>query len=96
LFADAVTGGARSLGVDDTNVGLVAGAPADVVSLDTKNPSLASRRGDALIEGWLFAARHSAIDCVWRHGRKVVSQGTHVRRDQIGTRYRAALGKLMA
>lgn len=96
LFSDAVTGGARSLGVEDARVGLVAGAPADLVALDTKNPSLASRRGDALIDGWLFAAREGAVDCVWRHGRKVVSEGAHVRRDQITARYRAALAKLMA
>jgi len=96
LFADAVAGGARALGVDDSKVGLVKGAPADLVSLDAKNPSLASRRGDALIDGWLFAARESPIDSVWRHGRKVVSEGAHVHRRQITTRYRAALAKLMA
>jgi cytosine/adenosine deaminase-related metal-dependent hydrolase len=82
--------------VEDSKVGLVAGAPADLVALDTTNPSLASRRGDALIDGWLFAARESAIDCVWRHGRKVVADGEHVRRNEIVARYRKALAKLLA
>ena len=81
MWAGAVTG------LPTTGAVLV--APTDfgsgptrprVVALDTKNPSLASRRGDALIDGWLFAAREGAVDCVWRHGRKVVSEGAHVRR----------------
>jgi formiminoglutamate deiminase len=96
LFSQAVTGGARSLGVEESKAGLVPGAPADLVSLDATNVSLASRHGDALIDGWLFASGERAIDCVWRRGRKVVSAGAHVRRDQIATRYRAALAKLLA
>jgi cytosine/adenosine deaminase-related metal-dependent hydrolase len=55
-----------------------------------------SRNGDALIDGWLFAARDRAVDCVWRHGRKVVAGGAHVRREEILTRYRAALARLLA
>ncbi len=95
LFEAAVQGGARSLGVDESLAGLTNGAPADIVSLDAGHPSLLSRAGDALIDGWLFAARDRAVDCVWRHGRKVVDGGTHIRRAEILTRYRAALARLL-
>ena len=95
LFDAAVSGGARSLGVEEAVAGLKVGAPADIVSLDVENPSLVSREGDALLDAWIFATRDRAVDCVWRHGRKVVAGGQHVRREGIVTRYREALRKLM-
>jgi formimidoylglutamate deiminase len=36
------------------------------------------------------------VDCVWRFGRKVVSSGRHHKRDQIASRYRASLTRLLA
>ncbi|MCC8939771.1 formimidoylglutamate deiminase, partial [Bradyrhizobium sp. Arg68] len=45
LFDHALAGGAEALA--QTTVGLVPGARADIVTLDTAHPSLAGRRGDA-------------------------------------------------
>jgi formiminoglutamate deiminase len=95
LFTEALSGGARSLGVDESEAGLKIGAPADIVSLDVGHESLASREGDAWIDGWLFAARERVVDCVWRHGRKVVAGGVHVRREPIARRYRETLDRLL-
>jgi formimidoylglutamate deiminase len=95
LIDAAIAGGARALGGDQPP-GLMVGADADIVSLDTTHDALASRRGDALLDSWIFAARGSVIDCVWRFGRKVVSGGRHVRRDAITTRYRRVLADLLA
>jgi formimidoylglutamate deiminase len=47
-----------------------------------------------LIPRWLFAARAPAVDCVWRLGRKVVSDGRHVARDAIVRDYRETLARL--
>jgi len=94
LIDAAIAGGARALG--GSRPGLIVGADADIVSLDTTHDALASRRGDALLDSWIFAARGSVIDCVWRFGRKVVSGGRHVRRDAITTRYRRVLADLLA
>lgn len=94
LLEAVVAGGAQALGCNGR--GLAAGADADIVSLDSEHASLASRRGDALLDSWIFAARSPAVDCVWRYGRKVVSGGRHVRRDAITARYRRALAGLLA
>ncbi len=67
-----------------------------MVSLDTHHPALAERGGDALLDGWIFAARGGAVESVWRRGRKVVSEGRHVARDAIAGRYRAALKRILA
>jgi formiminoglutamate deiminase len=93
LLEAAVAGGAQALGGERR--GLTVGADADIVSLDSAHDSLLSRRGDALLDSWIFAARAPAIDCVWRYGRKVVAGGRHMRRDAITARYRRALAGLL-
>jgi formiminoglutamate deiminase len=92
MFAAAVAGGGRSLGVE---TGLAAGRPADIVSLNRDDPVFAERGGDALIDSWVFASR-TGVDCVWRDGLKQVEGGRHRHRDEIEARYRMALNRLMA
>jgi formimidoylglutamate deiminase len=87
LYRAALAGGAQALGV---------GEAADFVSLDIEHPALAGREGDALLDGWIFAARGGAVDCVWRRGRKVVRRGCHRTRDSLVDRYRAALARILS
>jgi formimidoylglutamate deiminase len=94
LLDCALEGGARALGVPAS--GLAAGAAADLISLDANHEALLNRNGDALIDGWIFAARLPVVDCVWRFGRKVVSGGRHHKRDQIASRFRASLARLLS
>ncbi len=93
LYQQAGDGAAQVLGVA---AGLAVGAPADLLELDTEHPSLHGRQGDALLDSWLFAARNGALRSVWRNGRAWVRAGRHVHRDAITTRYRAALGRILA
>ncbi len=94
LTRAAFTGGAEALGVPAS--GLSPGAALDLVSLAAAHPSLAARRGDALLDGWIFAGRGGAVDGVWRRGRKVVENGRHVQRPAILRRYRDRLNRLLA
>jgi formiminoglutamate deiminase len=93
IYRAALRGGAQALGADDG--ALKIGSSADIVSLDTTHLSLTNRTGDALLDGWLFAARCGAVDCVWHHGAKVVTGGRHVAREQIVNRYRLTLAKVL-
>jgi formiminoglutamate deiminase len=92
LWRQAVQGGAQALGVKG---GLSIGLPFDAVSLDTGHPSLAMRGSDRLLDGLVFAAGRSAVDCVWRFGAQVVSGGRHLARDAVVRRYRDKLGRLI-
>ncbi|KUR79634.1 formimidoylglutamate deiminase [Novosphingobium sp. Fuku2-ISO-50] len=92
LFGSALAGGATALG---TPAGIAVGHSADLVTLAADHPCLIGRSDDALIDGWLFAAGRGAIDCVWRHGVKLVSGGRHHAREAIVHRYRAALSGLL-
>ncbi len=93
LFDAALTGGGQALG---TAGGVQVGASADFLELDRAAAALASREGDALLGGWVFAGRLREIKTVWRAGVKVVAEGRHVRRDRIERRYTEALARLVS
>jgi len=92
LYQQAGEGGAQALGVP---FGLEVGAAADLLELDDEHPALLGRKGDALLDSWLFAARNGALRSVWRNGRALVRDGRHVNRDAISARYRAALARIL-
>jgi formimidoylglutamate deiminase len=93
LFEGAQRGGARSMGVD--KAGIAQGAAADFISLDPDSSALVSRKGDGLLDSFIFAGGKANMDGVWRAGRQVVSGGRHFAHDEIATRYRTALDRLL-
>lgn len=94
LLDKAVGGGAQALGLPASGIAL--GALADIVTLDPAHPALVERNADALIDGWIFAAATSPVDCVWSLGRKVVSGGRHVAAAIIKRRFAATIAKVLA
>jgi formiminoglutamate deiminase len=97
FYEGAVAGGTRALGTPANRdvPGLGEGAPADIVSLAAGHPTLAGRRGDNLVDSWLFAAGSAAVDCVWVRGRRVVTGGRHHARTAVEQNYRRALGSIL-
>lgn len=90
LFEGALAGGAQALG---TAAGLVAGNPADMVSLNADAvPYLAP---DKILDHWLFAGGVT-VDCVWARGVWQVSGGRHRRRDGINRRFKTVMRELLA
>jgi formimidoylglutamate deiminase len=89
LFTKALTGGAQAL---QSESGIVSGAPADLFSLDLSNVPWSAKH---VIDQWIFGAG-IGIDCAWVRGRKLVSGGRHIGRDQISTRFRKVVSDLMA
>ena len=94
LFDGALAGGAQALA--QPSVGLQTGAPADIVTLDTAHPSLAGRRGDAILDGWIFASTGGAIDCVWTGGNKLVEGGRHRLSEKARDTFNATVRRLVA
>ncbi len=81
LFDAARRGGAQALGLNSG--ALAAGKTADIVVLDTAHPVLAARRGDFILDSWIFAGGEGLVSEVFAAGKRVVAAGRHVRRDQI-------------
>jgi formimidoylglutamate deiminase len=95
LFEGALFGGAQSLGVRPGHAGIAVGAAADLFSLNTDAPALVSRRGDALLDSFIFAGARGSIDGVWRAGVKLVSGGAHRARAEASRAWREALARLL-
>lgn len=93
LFEGVVAGGAQALGATG---GIAPGQAADLFSLDLRHPTMAGRPEEALLDSLVFGAGLSAIDCVWRRGQKLVSQGRHVARERIVARYVKAIESILA
>jgi formimidoylglutamate deiminase len=92
LFQSAAIGGALALGTHPG--GLSAGAPADFLSLRRDQTALASRKGDDILDTWIFTGGESLVDCVWVNGKKVVANGRHLRRDAIARKFAGVMREL--
>ena len=92
LFEAAVRGGAQALGIDAGT--LEVGRRADLVVLDPEHPALAGRRGDALLDSWVFAGNRSTVRDVMVGGRWVVQGGRHREVEPILERYRETMRRL--
>jgi formiminoglutamate deiminase len=93
LFDGALAGGAVALGAGPAEIAV--GAPADFVSLDADHPSLAGKKGDGILDAWIFA-NGTKVDNVWVRGEKVVAGGKHFMRDAIAEEFRAVMNELAA
>lgn len=94
LFTAALQGGAVALGAGPS--GLQAGTAADLVTLRAGHPSFVHRRGDLLLDGWIFGAGQGVIDCVWARGCKQVADGRHTARQATAARYAKTMRRLLA
>ncbi len=74
---------------------IAAGQRADFVVLDTDNPQLAGRRGDALLDSLVFVNAGAApIREVWAGGRRIVADGHHAHEEQSARAYSDTLARM--
>ncbi|WP_439572312.1 formimidoylglutamate deiminase [Phreatobacter sp.] len=94
LLETSLAGGAQALGLGPA--GIRVGAPADLVVLDTDHIAFAGRKGDALVDSWIFGPSTGAIREVHVSGRRVVDGGRHIGRSSIEARARKVLQRILA
>ncbi|MFO1397445.1 MAG: formimidoylglutamate deiminase [Burkholderiales bacterium] len=92
LWLAAAAGGAQALAQP---VGTIAaGARADLVVLDTRDPALAEQAADDVLDAAIFGPCRHPVRDVLRGGRYIVRDGHHAREESVFARYRAALARL--
>ena len=92
LFDETLQGGALAAG---RNCGRIApGALADLMVLDEAEVDLDGRRGDTILDSFVFAGSDRMVADVWSAGRHVVKGGQHIDRAALVARYRTALRDL--
>jgi formimidoylglutamate deiminase len=92
LFEATLAGGAQAMGIAPA---LAVGHPADFVTLNAAHPALHGRKGDQLLDNWIFAARSGCVDSVWKRGRQVVSGGQHSESAVVTARYLKVVDRIM-
>lgn len=93
LYEAALAAGAQATA--QPSGAIAVGRRADLVTLDAGHPALVGKTGDALLDGWLFAAAHSPVDAVWVAGRLVVDGGRHVAAEAIEARFARTMRRLL-
>lgn len=92
LVDEVARGGAQAAG---RGAGAIEpGSLADLVALDGDAIDLLGKRGDMVLDAWIFANREPAVRHVWSAGRHVVRDGRHIARDAIRARYTHTLKTL--
>ena len=70
------------------------GRLADLAALDSTAADLIGKRGDTLLDGFVFAGHDRMVTDLWSAGRHVVREGRHVRHDEIRRGYLRTLSAL--
>ena len=92
LYEAALQGGAQALG--RASGAITTGKLADLVALDADATDLLGKRGDDILDAWIFAIDRPAVRDVWAGGRHVVTGGRHRGRGPITERYRDVMASL--
>jgi formiminoglutamate deiminase len=94
LYTGAARGGAQALGRNSGEIAV--GRLADLVAIDSTDPTLCALTRGQILDGLVFAAKDSVVTDLWSAGRHCVTGGRHVARDGILASYRAAIKDLLA
>ena len=92
LLDATIASGARSAGLDGW--GLVAGARADALVIDSNAPGILGMPRDHTLDAVVFATDAPAFREVWVAGRRVVADGRHVGAGAIAARFDRAMDEL--
>ncbi|MGB0853610.1 MAG: formimidoylglutamate deiminase [Pikeienuella sp.] len=94
LYTGAARGGAQALARDAGEIAV--GRLADLVAIDSQDPTLCALSQDQLLDGLVFAAKDNVVTDLWSAGRHQVESGRHRGRKAIIARYRSAISDLLA
>lgn len=92
VYEAALAGGAQALGRHSGRI--APGCRADLVALDGAATDLVGRRGDAILDSWIFGRGDALLRDVWAAGRHVVRDGRHIRREAVAARFRDTMSRL--
>jgi formimidoylglutamate deiminase len=94
LFEKALAGGSQALGLGAGQ--LKEGSRADWLVLDYEHPLLEGRKGDALLDGWIFSGNAPLVRDVFVGGKQVIHGGRHLEEETIKNTYRKTLKRILS
>lgn len=93
LYSASAAGGAQALGLPAGAI--AAGAPADIVVIDTDRPEFAGVADAALLDAYIFAPRPGQVREVLVDGTWVLRDRQHPERESIAANYEKCLQRLL-
>jgi formimidoylglutamate deiminase len=93
LYTGAAKGGAQAIGRNSGEIQV--GALADLVAIDSQDPTLCALSDDQLLDGLVFAAKDTVVTDVWSAGRHQVQNRHHIHADAITGTYKVAIRDLL-
>jgi formimidoylglutamate deiminase len=93
LYDHALAGGAQALGRQSSRI--APGLWADLVALQRGEGLALPNQPDLPLDNWIFCGDGRVTD-LWSAGRHSVTEGRHVRREEIARRYRECLAAIAA
>ena len=92
LYLGAASGGAQALGRPCGKIST--GMLADLVAIDSSDPSLFALPNNQLLDGFVFAANDNVVTDVWSAGRHQVRDGRHIAEEEITNLFRKTMVNL--
>ncbi|WP_312529407.1 formimidoylglutamate deiminase [Paracoccus sp. (in: a-proteobacteria)] len=92
LYEAGLDGGATAAGRDTGAI--KTGLWADMISVSLENPVMIGRKGDTMLDSFVFAGNDGLIQDVWAAGRHVVKSGKHLDHDRIVSDYLGCITRL--
>jgi formimidoylglutamate deiminase len=92
IFDEILLGGAQASARKTGKI--EAGHWADLMTLDPNHIDIEDRRGDTLLDSFVFAGDDTMVLDVWSAGRHKVQNGKHISRDEIVAKYRSVIHEL--
>jgi formimidoylglutamate deiminase len=93
LLEAVLAGGAKAMAQP---VGKIAtGHRADIAVLDGEHPALIGRKGDQVIDSWIFSGGNACVSDVFVAGKQVVEDRRHINEEAILKRFRTTVERLM-
>jgi formimidoylglutamate deiminase len=92
LLDSTLAGGALALA--QPIGGITVGRRCDIVVLDAAHPALIGRRGDGVIDSWIFSGGNAVVKDMIVGGRRVVTDRRHIDEDRILKRFAETVRRL--
>ncbi|MGY8985734.1 MAG: formimidoylglutamate deiminase [Sphingomonadales bacterium] len=93
LWENAALGGAQALGF---NSGVLkVGTRADIAVLNENSPQIYGKKGDAILDGFVFLSGQTPVKDVYVAGKKTIENGFHTNENDIFKNYKTSIDKLM-
>jgi formimidoylglutamate deiminase len=94
LLDAALSGGARALAQPIGEIAV--GKRCDITVLDTEHPAMTGRRGDEVIDSWIFAGGNQVVKDMIVGGKHVVKDRQHFDETRIFQRYAETVRRLQS